>query len=224
MSDSTNHPDPLGRDSRDRAHATPPANARPKGDPDNNTIKAATPPVGAAAGAVAGAAAGIAVPALGPIGARVGAIIGALGGAAAGTAAAGTAAAEGRYTQTDDDRYRALWERLPDRPADRSYETARVAYQYGHLAASHPDFAGAHFADAEPRLRERWPNEFRQQVGEWDAIRAHVEEAFSHARSRGAGQVRDANVIGTAGSAVDPVELARARAGLPSVPEADKRG
>jgi hypothetical protein len=185
---------------------------------ERRAVKAASPPAGAAAGAIAGATAGLATGVFGPVGAMVGAIVGALGGTAAG-AATGQAADQDLYTAEDDAHYRGLWEALPQRAADQGFDATRVAYQYGHIAARHPDFAGAPFADVEPELARRWPNELRTRAGEWDAVRAYVEDAFSYARSRGAGTRRDSSVVGSAGSAVDPVERDRSRAGLPSTPD-----
>jgi hypothetical protein len=197
---------------------------REEAQPEDRAMKAAAPPAGAAAGAIAGATAGLATGVFGPIGAAVGAIVGALGGTAAGTAAAVQPGSDTLYTVEDDDRYRRLWESHSDRPDDRGFDSVRAAYQFGHLAARHPDFRGSHFGDVESRLRERWPNELRQQAGDWDSVRPYVEDAYGAARSRGVGERRDANIIGTGGSAVDPVELDRARAGLPSVPEGDRPG
>ena len=193
---------------------------RPDPDDERKTVKAASAPAGAAAGAIAGATAGLATGVFGPIGAAVGAIVGALGGTAVG--ATGGQAADDMYTGDDDAHYRALWENLPQRAADQGFDSVRVAYQYGHVAAHLPEFAGARFTHIEPELGQRWPNEFRGRVGEWDAVRSYVENGFGHAQSRGAGQRRDLGIVGSAGSAVDPVELERSRAGLPSTP--DPRG
>ncbi|HUQ83964.1 MAG TPA: hypothetical protein VM076_22635 [Gemmatimonadaceae bacterium] len=194
-----------------------------QGEPEDRAVKAAAPVGGAAAGAIAGAAAGLATMAFGPFGAMVGAIVGALGGTAAGSAAAGAAGTEPLYTEDDDAQYRALWEGTPHGSADRGFDSARVAYQFGHIAAHRPEFNGARFADAEPKLRQRWNDDLRSKAGEWDAVRSSVQDAYGHAQSGGAGQRRDTSVIGSAGSAVDPVELERARAGLPSVPEPEQR-
>jgi len=183
-------------------------------DTRQKAVKAASAPVGAAAGAIAGAAAGIAVPILGPFGAMVGAIVGALGGTALGMAAG--AGADDLYTTEHDAHYRDVWENSPDRPADRTFESARPAYQYGHIAAAHPQYGTRHFGEVEAELRQRWSQELRASAGEWEVVRPYVEEGYSYARSRGVGERRDRRVIGTAGSAVDPVELDRARAGLPS--------
>jgi hypothetical protein len=179
-------------------------------------VKAASTPVTAVAGAVAGATAGLATGVFGPIGAMVGAIVGALAGGAAG-AAGGQAVAGELYTAEHDAHYRALWESRRDRPADLSYDRARLAYQYGHIAAQQPAYGGRYFADVEPELRQRWTGDLSARGGEWEGVRRYAEDAYSHARSLGLGSRRDPTVVGSAGSAVDPGELERARAGLPSV-------
>ena len=219
MTDPTFRPDHNDPGPGAAAPETTGANAAntPATDTERRTVKAASPPAGAAAGAVAGATAGLATGVFGPIGAMVGAVVGALGGAAAGAATGRSA--DDMYTAEDDAHYRTMWESLPQRAADQGFDSARVAYQYGHIAARHPDFAGARYADIEPELQRRWPNEFRTRVGEWDAVRSYVEDGFGYARSRGAGQRRDLGIVGSAGSAVDPVEHERSQAGLPSTPD-----
>jgi len=220
MTDPTHRPEDAAREALDApTGATPDATTNSSAtEAQQRAVKAASPPAGAAAGAVAGATAGLATGVFGPIGAMVGAIVGALGGTAAG-AATGQAADEDLYTVQDDTHYRAVWDQVPGRPADQGFDSARVAYQFGHIAARHPKFAGARFADVEPELRKRWPNELRQRVGEWDAVRPYVEDAYGYARSQGVGERRDTSIIGSAGSAVDPVERDRSRAGLPSTPD-----
>jgi hypothetical protein len=193
-----------------------PAAERPLTEGEKDTVKVASAPATAAAGAAAGATAGLVTVAFGPIGAMVGAIVGALAGGAAG-AAGGHAVAGDLYTAEHDAHYRALWEARLDRPADLSYERSRLAYQYGHIAAQQPAYRGRYFTDVEPELRQRWSDDFRAHGGEWEAVRRYVEDAYSHSRSLGLGSRRDPTVIGSAGSAVDPDELERARAGLPSV-------
>jgi hypothetical protein len=191
------------------------ADEQPLTEDEKDTVKAASTPATAAAGAVAGATAGLATGVFGPIGMIVGAIVGGVGGAAAG--AAGAVATDNLYTAEHDAHYQALWEGGPDHAADRTFEAVRPAYQFGHIAAQQPEFAGRYFGDVEPELRRRWPDELRTRAGEWGAVRRYVEDGYSHARSQGLGERRDRTVVGSAGSAVDPVELERARAGLPSV-------
>ena len=191
------------------------ADQQPLTEGEKDTVKAASTPATAAAGAVAGATAGLATGVFGPIGMIVGAIAGGVGGAAAG--AVGAAATDNLYTAEHDAHYQALWEGAADRVSDRTFEAMRPAYQFGHIAAQQPEFSGRYFGDAEPELRRRWPDELRTRAGEWDAVWRYVEDGYSHARSQGLGERRDRTIVGSAGSAVDPVELERARAGLPSV-------
>ncbi|HEY0778993.1 MAG TPA: hypothetical protein VGD56_13565, partial [Gemmatirosa sp.] len=70
--------------------------------------------------------------------------------------------------------------------------------------------------EAEPALREGW-GDLRSRAGAWDDVRQYVHDAYGHARSEGVGERRNPAVIGSGGSAVDPVELDRARHGLSSV-------
>jgi hypothetical protein len=135
-------------------------------------------------------------------------------GAAAGAALAQEADPT-RYTAESDAHYRALYE--GSSAADRDYDRMRPAYVFGHVAASEPELAGLTFEEAEPALRTAWNDELRARAGDWEHARRHVLDAYGHARSEGAGERRNTRVIGSAGSAVDPVELDRAQHGLPSI-------
>lgn len=169
----------------------------------------------AVAGAAAGTMAGLQAGALaGAVTLGVGAIAGAALGAAAG-AALGEDAQRGQFTSEADAHYRALYEASP--VSGRSYDAVRAAYVFGHVAASEPGLAGQTFEEAEPALREAWSAELRARAGDWTAVRAYVHDAYGHARAEGAGERRDRSMIGSGGSAVDPVELDRARHGLASV-------
>jgi hypothetical protein len=212
MQESTNRGGALPDDARP---AGPPGPERAMSADEREAVKGASAPATAAAGAVAGATAGMIGSQLGPVGAIVGAIVGALGGAAAG-AAGGAAATGALYDEQSDAYYRALWDGAPHRRADRSFEAARPAFQYGHVAAQLPEFADRDFADVEPELRRRWPADLRSRAGDWELVRRDVETGYGHARSRGLGALRDTSVVGSAGSAVDPNELARARSGMSS--------
>ncbi len=200
----------------DGSQLPPGAEERPMTGDERDTVKKSSAPLGAAAGAVAGVAAGLSTVALGvvavPVGAVVGALAGGVGGWFAGEAATGTT-----YTADDDAHYRALYEESPDRPADRPFDAARPAYQLGHLAAYNPEYQGRDFLAVEPELQRAWSGELAAGHGDWALARRYARDAYGHARSIGAGVRRDLSVIGPAGSAVDPVELDRARAGLPSV-------
>ncbi len=174
--------------------------------------KAGTAVAGAAAGTMAGLQAGALA---GAVTLGVGAVAGAALGAAAG-AALGEDAQRGRFTTEVDEHYRALYEAAPT--SGRSYAEVRAAYVFGHVAASEPGLAGQSFAEAEPALREGW-RDVDSGMGSWDQVRQYVHDAYGHARAEGAGERRDYSVVGSGGSAVDPVELDRARHGLASVPD-----
>jgi hypothetical protein len=200
----------------DGSQNPPGAEERPATPEEREQVKKGSAPAGAAAGAVAGMAAGLSTGALGVVAVPVGAVLGALAGGVGGWFA-GEAAADTMYTADDDAHYRALYESTPDRPADRGYDTARPAYQLGHLAAYNPNYQGRDFDVIEPELQRAWGGDLTTHHGDWTFARRFARDAYGHARSAGAGVRRDRSVIGPAGSAVDPVELDRARAGLPSV-------
>lgn len=182
--------------------------------------KAGNTAVGVGAGVVGGTMAGLQAGALaGAATLGIGAVAGAALGAAAGAALAQDADPT-RYTPEVDEHYRALYHGAP--AADRAYDHVRPAYVFGHVAAAEPELAGLAFEEAEPALRAAWNDELRSRAGEWDVAHRYVRDAFGHARAEGAGVRRNPTVIGSAGSAVDPVELDRARHGLPSTPETDQ--
>ncbi len=180
--------------------------------------KAGNAAVGVGAGVVGGALAGLQAGALGGA-AMLG--VGGLAGAALGAAAGAALASDAdptRYTPEVDAHYRALYE--GGAPADAAYDRARPAFIFGHVAASEPELAGRSFDEAEPALQAAWNDELRARAGSWEQARRYVRDAYGHARAEGAGERRMPGVIGSGGSAVDPVELDRARHGLPSTPEA----
>jgi hypothetical protein len=145
--------------------------------------------------------------------------VGAVGGALVGAAAGAVIAQESdpsRYTPEVDAHYRALHE---GGALGGAYDAARPAYVFGHVAASEPALAGLSFDAAEPALERAWNDELRARASgaaAWPDVRRYVRDAYGHARAEGVGARRDAGVVGSGGSAVDPVELDRARQGLPS--------
>ena len=198
-----------------RADAARADAARPLDADEARSVKATSAPLGGLAGAAAGATAGIVTMTTGPIGLMVGAVVGALAGTLGGWFG-GQAVADVPYDERQDAYYRALYE--GGVPTDRGFDAVRPAYQLGHVAAHNPDWVGRDFATVEPELRRAWDADLRTQYRtEWDAVRPYARDAYGHARSEGAGIRRDMGVLGSAGSAVDPVELDRARTGRPSV-------
>ena len=177
--------------------------------------KAATTGMVTLAGAVAGTAAGLNTMIVGPVGAVVGALICA---EIVGVGSEAVADETATYGTEHDEHYRGLWEGEPGHLAGAEFEAARPAYRFGHVAAYEPAFVGRDFIAAEPDLRMLWERDFRAH-GEWEPVRRYVCDAYGHSRSANYGLRRDASVIGTGGSAVDPLELSRARAGLASKPD-----
>jgi hypothetical protein len=192
------------------ADSVPP---RPMDEEERRGVKATSAPAGALAGLAAGGAAALVSLSGGPIALGVGAVVGAVAGALGGWFG-GAAATEVPYDAAHDAHYRALYE--GGTPTDRGFDAARPAYQLGHVSAHNPDWRGREFSAVEPELRRAWESDLRARHGEWDAVRPYVRDAYGHARSEGAGVRRDLAVAGSAGSAVDPDELARVRRGEPS--------
>jgi hypothetical protein len=213
------HPATRAADVHDAAHDAARAAGRPDaagGAPGagGTETSAGKTAVGVGAGVVAGTMAGLQAGALGGA-ALLG--VGGLAGAALGAAAGAALAQEadpGRFTAESDAHYRALYQGAP--VADRDYDRVRPAYVFGHVAAAEPELAGLSFEEAEPALRAAWNDELRARAGEWEHARRYVLDAYGHARAEGAGARRNPHVIGSGGSAVDPVELDRAQHGLPS--------
>lgn len=186
---------------------------RSTGRGDDSVTDAGRTAAGVAGGMAAGTMAGLQAGALaGAVTLGVGAVAGAALGAAAGAALAQDAD-PARFTAESEAHYRALYEAGP---AGAGYDAARPAYVFGHVAASEPALAGLTFEEAEPALERAWNDELRTRAGDWPRVRHYVLDAYGHARAEGAGERRDPTVIGSGGSAVDPVELDRARHGLPS--------
>ncbi len=197
-----------------RPHEPPTDLERPMDADEKRSVELTSGPAGALAGAAAGATAGLATMALGPIGLGIGALVGAVAGGLGGWFG-GQAATEVRYDAAEDAHYRALFE--GGMATDRGFDTVRPAYQLGHLAAHNPDWRGREFTVVEADLHRAWDDHLRGRQGPaWESVRAYVRDAYGHARSEGAGLRRDTSVFGSAGSAVDPDELARVRAGRPS--------
>ena len=197
-----------------RPHAPPTDLERPMDADEQRSVEITSGPAGALAGAAAGATAGLATMALGPIGLGIGALVGAVAGGLGGWFG-GQAATEVRYDPAHDAHYRALFE--GGMATDHGFDRVRPAYQLGHLAAHNPDWRGREFATVEPDLRRAWDERLRGREGPaWESVRAYVRDAYGHARSEGAGIRRDYSVFGSAGSAVDPDELARVQRGQPS--------
>jgi hypothetical protein len=158
--------------------------------PNDGGRRSVSAPVGAVAGAAAGATVGTVT--LGPIGTILGAIAGAVGGGWVGLAAS----APGHYTADHENWYRAHYEADPGRPAGRSFEDVRPAYQLGHFAGRNPDYARRDFDAVERDLERGWTDEVRARYGDWRTARRYAREAFARERARRQGRTDVALDIG----------------------------
>jgi hypothetical protein len=150
-------------------------------------------PIGGASGAIAGATVGTVT--LGPIGTVIGAIAGAIGGGWTAVAAA----APTHYEASHDREYRDHYEADSGRAADRHFDSARPAYQLGHLAARNPDYAGRAFESVETDLQRGWTDDVRARYGDWSIARRYAREAFTRERGRSQGRTQvDLNMGGSA--------------------------
>jgi hypothetical protein len=156
--------------------ATSNESARPA--PTDGVPRGVAAPIGAVGGAVAGAAAGTVI--VGPMGTIVGAIAGAIGGGWTALAAF----APTHYNPEHDREYREHFESDAARLADRTFDTARPAYQLGHLAARNPDYAQRDFESIESDLQHGWSADVRARHGDWSVARRYVREAFVRERAR----------------------------------------
>jgi len=138
--------------------------------------------VGEGIGGVSGVLAGAALGSLGgPIGTIIGGIAGAVGGWWTGRTV--SEAAAHMSGQDTDTHYRSHYESSPDRPADRSYEDVRPAYQIGHLAGRNPDYSSRSFDDVEGDLQRGWTGDVSARHGDWQSVRGYARDAYERSRS-----------------------------------------
>lgn len=145
---------------------------------------------GEAIGGIGGTFVGAAIGAAGgPIGMIIGGMAGAVGGWWSGRA---VIEAMGHLSSTDDDFYREYYEASPGKPADRSYEDVRPAYQFGHIASLNPDYANRSWSEIEGELHRGWTSEHALKHGEWAAVRGYARAGFVRGREKQAAVGADA--------------------------------
>ena len=133
--------------------------------------------VGGLGGMFVGAAIGIGG---GPIGILIGGIAGALGGWWSGRA---VMEAVTTLSQNEDAYYRAHYEALPNRLADRSFADARPAYVLGHVASHNPEYRNKSWNDVSSDLRRGWTEEHSRRFGDWPSVSRFASEGFVHGRA-----------------------------------------
>jgi len=137
--------------------------------------------LGEATGGITGVLVGAGIgSAAGPVGTLIGGIAGAIGGWWAGRAVADAAST---LTHEDEEYYRAHFDAVPNRPADRAYDDVRGAYYLGQIASHNPNFVAREFDEVEPELEQGWAP-YAEKFGAWSSVRAYAAEGFNRGRSR----------------------------------------
>jgi hypothetical protein len=137
--------------------------------------------LGEAAGGISGVLVGAGIgSAAGPIGTLIGGIAGALGGWWTGRA---VAEAAGTLTNDDERHFRAHFDALSNRPADRAFDDVRGAYYLGQIASHNPNFLERQFTEVEPELERGWAP-YADAYGSWSSVRHYAAEGFARGRSR----------------------------------------
>lgn len=148
--------------------------------------------VGETTGGLAGAATGAALGSLGgPLGTIIGGIAGAAGGWWTGRAVSEAASS----FDNDDDYYRNSYSSRSGTSGTGSssssrssmdYDSARPAYQLGHVAGMNPDYANRSYSDVEPELRRGYESYASNNANapRYEDVRNHVADAYQRGQER----------------------------------------
>ena len=137
--------------------------------------------IGEAAGGVSGALLGAGIgSAAGPVGTVIGGIAGAIGGWWTGRAVAEAASS---LSHEDEEYFRAHYDSLDERPADRAYDDVRSAYYLGQIASHNPNFIEREFTEVEPELERGWA-QYADKYGAWPQVRDYAAAGFTRGKSK----------------------------------------
>ena len=140
-----------------------------------------TEELGEATGGITGVLVGAGIgSAAGPIGTLIGGIAGALGGWWAGRAVVDAART---MTPADEAHFRAHYDEVANRPADRNYDDVRGAYYLGQIASHNPNYVERKFAEVEPELEQGWAS-YADKYGSWKTVRSYAEEGYARGQSK----------------------------------------
>ena len=158
--------------------------------------------IGEAVGGISGVLTGAA---LGSLGGPIGTIIGGIAGAVSGWWAGKAISEAARHvTEDDESYYRAHYEGSGRRPADRSYDDVRPAYQLGHLAGRNPEYEGRSFEEVETDLQRGWTSDVSARHGDWQQVRPYARDAYERGRSSfGMGAVSGTSTSASMGASGD---------------------
>lgn len=77
--------------------------------------------------------------------------------------------------------------------ATAGYDDVRPLYQFGHVAAHNPDYAGRSFREVEPQLEAAWREDQTTRYGDWPRVRDYVGQGYEQ-RSETLRQTREAGM------------------------------
>jgi hypothetical protein len=127
-------------------------------------------PVGTGVGVASGAATGAAIgSAAGPVGTAVGGVVGAVAGGLA-----GEGVSQAVNPAVEDDHWRRNYASRPYVTPGATYETYRLAYQFGWESSRR--YRGRRFADVEADLRREWERTDREMS--WETARGATRDAW----------------------------------------------
>jgi hypothetical protein len=99
----------------------------------------------------------------------------------------------GRSFGDDQDRQARVHFEAKAEGGASGYDDARPLYQFGHVAAHNPDYAGRSFRDVEPQLERAWREEQTTRYGDWPRVREYVGHGFEQ-RAETLRQTREAGM------------------------------
>lgn len=95
--------------------------------------------------------------------------------------------ASGAFGESEDRACRTHWESRTGTGAAsgtgspaRDYESARPAYQFGHMAAHNPEYASRPFDQVEAEVERAWEKVGRERYGDWNEVRDQVSYGYTH--------------------------------------------
>lgn len=96
----------------------------------------------------------------------------------------------------------------------KGYDSARPLYQFGHVAAHHPEYQGRSFREVEPDLERAWGENQRRQFGDWPQVRPYVSRGFDQ-RADVLRETREAGMRAQGGGSAEDHEIRATSRELP---------
>jgi hypothetical protein len=90
----------------------------------------------------------------------------------------------------------------------RSYDESRTLYQFGHVAAHNPDYAGRSFRDVEPQLERAWREDQTGRFGAWTEVRGPIGHGYEQ-RAASLHETREAGMRAQGGGTSAEADIRR---------------